>query len=392
MDEALLSENLCYYFWDRYNNQKNNFQDTEGISDQSPIAEYVLFVMSILICVIGLTGNVIVICVIGFIVKTHKCKIWFLNLAFANFVFLLCMPLDAISEFTGNWIFGLVLCKTYNFLYTCNKYSSVFIITALNIERVLSVAKPIWHLRVFSRRICFWICSVIWSVTVIFSFPLILYSSISSDDDGKNECRWYDFRSSLQNTSKEVYDMASGGYSTASESYNLNYEYEWLPHSREQCKDSSCCYSAEMNEWWIYLIFLAKSVIIPLILFGCFIPLCIIVFSNLTIAIIISKSQTVKPPRLYKIVITVVLLYFLTWIPNVIGLIILIKAIFSMDFLLFIKIGTYLPLLEIISDSNCCLSPLIYVLVDQRVQNVLTCSKTTVTRPHVTTENLKLSS
>ncbi|KAE8576433.1 hypothetical protein XENTR_v10004183 [Xenopus tropicalis] len=294
-------------------------QDIESIfQPPPPLTHHVVFVGYILICAIGLIGNALVIYVTGFVMKSHKCKIWFLNLAVADLIYLLCMPLTIAAEFTGNWIFGLALCKTHNFLATCNNYASVFIITALNIERVLSVAKPIWHLRFFSRRICFWICSIIWSVTVIFSFPVIFFSSISTDDDGKRVC------------------------------------------------DCDCCLDAEMIAMWSHMIFVAKTVMIPMLLFGCIIPLCIIVFSNVTIAIKVSKSQTLKPPRLYKIVITVVLVYFLTWIPCAIGLNLAIIAVFTMDFSLFTKIHVYLPLLGMISDISSCLNPLIYALVGQK--------------------------
>ncbi|XP_031750060.1 chemokine-like receptor 1 [Xenopus tropicalis] len=379
MDERLFSENLCYFFWDLIHSQQGGVQDIESIfQPPPPLTHHVVFVGYILICAIGLIGNALVIYVTGFVMKSHKCKIWFLNLAVADLIYLLCMPLTIAAEFTGNWIFGLALCKTHNFLATCNNYASVFIITALNIERVLSVAKPIWHLRFFSRRICFWICSIIWSVTVIFSFPVIFFSSISTDDDGKRVCDWFGFRSSQINISEEE-DYGAYEENTTVIFIPSN-ENGGFPHIREQCKYSDCCLDAEMIAMWSHMIFVAKTVMIPMLLFGCIIPLCIIVFSNVTIAIKVSKSQTLKPPRLYKIVITVVLVYFLTWIPCAIGLNLAIIAVFTMDFSLFTKIHVYLPLLGMISDISSCLNPLIYALVGQKVRNLLMCSKRKKTR------------
>ncbi|KAE8576441.1 hypothetical protein XENTR_v10004189 [Xenopus tropicalis] len=385
MDERLLSENLCYFFWDLIHSQQGGVQDIESIFEPPPLAHHVVLVGSTLICAIGLIGNALVIYVTGFVMKSHKCKIWFLNLAVADLIYLLCMPLQIAADFTGNWIFGLALCKTYYFFSTCNKYASVFIITALNIERVLSVAKPIWHLRFFSRRICFWICSIIWSVTVIFSFPIIFFSSISTDDDGKRVCKQFGFRSSQMDIGEDE-DYGAYGENTTVISITSN-ENGGFPHIREQCKYSDCCLSAKMIEIWSHMIFVAKTVMIPMLLFGCIIPLCIIVLSNVTIAIKVSKSQTLKPPRLYKIVITVVLVYFLTWIPGVIGLNLAINAIFTMDYSLLAKISVYLPLLGMIADISSCLNPLIYVLVGQRVRNLLTCFKRKKTR-----EDIKLSS
>uniref|UniRef100_A0A8C5PI21 G-protein coupled receptors family 1 profile domain-containing protein n=1 Tax=Leptobrachium leishanense TaxID=445787 RepID=A0A8C5PI21_9ANUR len=125
------------------------------------------FVLSMIICVVGFIGNAIVIFSAVFIMKKHQSKIWFLNLAIADFVFLLCLPFHAVAYLNGNWPFGSGVCKVYNFLYAANMHASIFILAALSIDRALAVANPIWHHKFFSQRARYCICAAIWSVTVL---------------------------------------------------------------------------------------------------------------------------------------------------------------------------------------------------------------------------------
>ncbi|XP_053327988.1 C5a anaphylatoxin chemotactic receptor 1-like [Spea bombifrons] len=109
--------------------------------------QYASFVLSVIICVVGLIGNVVVLGVTGFIMKKRQSRIWFLNLAVADLVFLL----------------------------------------SLNIDRALAIAKPIWHHKSFSPKARRRICAIIWSVTVLSSIPAIFLGG-EVETKGKTEC------------------------------------------------------------------------------------------------------------------------------------------------------------------------------------------------------------
>ncbi|KAG8557842.1 hypothetical protein GDO81_016747 [Engystomops pustulosus] len=149
------------------------------------------FVLSIVTCIIGLAANLIVILVTGFLMKKNKYKIWFLNLALADFSFLLFLPLHAVSVIRGSWPYGSTMCKLYNFLTFVNMYSSIYILTMLNIDRTVSVAKPVWHLRFHSLKFCRCMCAVIWVSSAICSVPAIIYSDL--DDDAVCTLSPFDF-------------------------------------------------------------------------------------------------------------------------------------------------------------------------------------------------------
>ncbi|KAM8960412.1 chemerin-like receptor 1 [Pelodytes ibericus] len=319
------------------------------------------FVLSVATCVIGLLGNVIVICVAGCAMKKHQSKIWFLNLAVADLVFLLCLPLNAVAELKGNWPFGSPLCKTYNFLSIANMYASIFIITALNIDRALAVAKPIWHHKFFSCRVCYCICSLIWVITVLSSVPAIFLSN-EVESKKKVECSLFDVEKVQVDTEvPRLYFATSievGAFRTFS---------RYL----DQCNTVQCCADEKAQKVWSQLVSTTESLIIPLLLIGYFIPLCVIFISNIIIVLQVRKSKGGKPSRLYRIIVTVVMVYLLTWTPFVIAEIILLAAIKSMNITLVYKVVLFMPLLSSISGTHSCLNPVMYVLVGSKVRSRL---------------------
>ncbi|OCT60545.1 hypothetical protein XELAEV_18046569mg [Xenopus laevis] len=261
---------------------------------------YISFVLSVLTCALGLVGNALVIWVTGFHMKKHTCKIWFLNLAVADIVFVFCLPLYAVALLTDKWPFGRFLCKVYNYVSTCNMYVSIFIITTLTLDRVLATAKPIWHHKFRSRCICYSTCAVIWIITALSSLPVFFFS-----DEviyGKNvQCRLVNVEQSL--TTLSIRKRAAN-YSAGNDTLSTGSILDTLPVLQTS--------------------FLTNGILIPALVVGYFIPLFVILISNIIIAKQVKKSKSVKPHRLYVIIITVILFFFLTWTPVVIAQIILL--------------------------------------------------------------------
>ncbi|XP_053572460.1 chemerin-like receptor 1 [Bombina bombina] len=421
MEGKMLSENLCYFFWDL-----KNISEPENIpsSITKPAAiKYTSFVVTMIYCIIGLISNAIVIYITGFVMKEKRSNVWFFHLAVADFLFLLFLPFNAVSEFNGSWSYGSHLCKIYHFLSSCNIYASIFIITALNIDRVLSVAKPIWHRKFLSPKVYFWTCTSIWVITVLGS----LLAAFFSDEykiGGKNQCilGYVGHNTSGHsnwsiNQQKQKFPMKNGEDPAKEfddlQGIYLNYYngskrgplvrqisvpsflntvkyyffttfeekiFKKLPPYRQQCKNNECCANEDKLSKWNQMLLTTERLIIPLLAVSYFIPLCVILISNLSIAIKVRKSKSVNPSRLYRIVVTVVLVYFLTWTPLVIAEIIFLVAARKMDFSLVSKISMILPLLTSIAYSNCCLNPIMYVLVGKNVKVILRDSIYSITQ------------
>ncbi|KAM4622290.1 chemerin-like receptor 1 [Discoglossus pictus] len=437
MERSMLSEKLCYFLWDLKKHTQTGIITTSD--NHATILQYTNFALSMLICIIGLVGNAIVICVSGFMMKEKRSKVWFLNLAVADFVFLLFLPLSAVSLLKNNWPFGSHLCKAYHFFSTFNMYASIFIIVALNIDRVLAVAKPIWHLKFLSKRVCYLTCALIWAIAVLSSLPVIFSSDEYKVGDGKQCLLGYiRNRNNVHNISeqrnqeqilkfvKEIFfinevrqkrnvednnateynglptnttwqaiytldmfktnDTPMIHYRTpiftaeavkvlSINIFNLAQEnLEMLPETREQCEANECCANEEELNKFTQMLYFTESLVIPLIVIGFFIPLCVILLSNILIAMNVRESQTVKSSRLYRIIVTVVLVYFLTWTPLVTAQLISLSAARNMNFPLLFKVNLLLPLLANIAYSNSCLNPIVYVLVGRNAKTVLTDS------------------
>jgi hypocretin (orexin) receptor 2 len=88
-------------------NHTNTFTLSLGFYD------WCLILISLTIFLIGLIGNLLVIVVV---IKNAQMRtitnLFIVNLAIGDFlVILICLPTTMINDITGNWWFGLTMCK-----------------------------------------------------------------------------------------------------------------------------------------------------------------------------------------------------------------------------------------------------------------------------------------
>ncbi|XP_077306139.1 chemerin-like receptor 1 [Lithobates pipiens] len=330
----------------------------------SATLSYVNFVLALATCVIGLIGNAIVIFFNIFVMKKHESKIWFLNLAITNFVSLLLLPLHIFSMLQGHWPFGKHICKMFLFVISVNLYASIFILIALNLSRVLSVAKPMFHRRFISQRVSRWTCIMIWMITVFTSLPVFIFSGEFKIGD-KSYCNFNCLKDFDNATFNPTYNLTVPLKleNKVSLEAHKNFYYFF-----KECSSEQCCGDENKLTTWNDIIFSMQCFSIPFLVIGYFIPFCVIIFSNITIAIQARKSQTVNTHRLYKIVITIIIVYFVSWTPVILGQIIFLSAARNMNLIVMFKVITVMPLLCTIAYVNCSLNPIMYVLVGRRAR------------------------
>ncbi|XP_069755624.1 leukotriene B4 receptor 1-like [Narcine bancroftii] len=117
--------------------------DSNGsLSAPLPVDKAVACVILGLACVIGIPGNLIVIWTILVNVKRRSSTLMLiLTLAVADLVMLVTLPFWIYSLGDG-WVFGLVFWKLSVYLIFTSMYSSVFLITAMSVERLVGVLQP----------------------------------------------------------------------------------------------------------------------------------------------------------------------------------------------------------------------------------------------------------
>ncbi|XP_051554101.1 type-1 angiotensin II receptor-like [Myxocyprinus asiaticus] len=124
--------------------------------------------------IIGMVGNSMVVAVIYFCLKLKTvANIFVLNLAVSDLTFLLTLPIWAIYTATGyQWPFGgSFLCKAIASMALLNLYTSIFLLTALSIDRYLAIVHPVQSRQCRTLDYARVTCVAIWVGALFLSLP-----------------------------------------------------------------------------------------------------------------------------------------------------------------------------------------------------------------------------
>ncbi|XP_068255692.1 proto-oncogene Mas-like [Nyctibius grandis] len=125
------------------------------------------------ICLCGLVGNVVVVWFLGFHMKKSPFTIYVLNLAIADFSLLLFLLVILTL-----YIISAVYC-IFSFRYHLSKYilmdlflfwyfASMYLLTAMSMERCLSVLFPIWYRCRRPKHLSGIACGMLWALSGLF--------------------------------------------------------------------------------------------------------------------------------------------------------------------------------------------------------------------------------
>ncbi|NXK50751.1 C3AR protein, partial [Chauna torquata] len=145
-------------------------------------------VIFILVFIVGIPGNGLVIWIAGLKMKRSVNTVWFLNLAVADFMCCLSLPFFIIHLFLHeHWPYGWFLCKVIPSVIILTMFASVFLLTAISIDRCLLVMKPVWCQNHRTVKFISLVCSGTWILAFIFCCPVFHYRETITDD-GKTDC------------------------------------------------------------------------------------------------------------------------------------------------------------------------------------------------------------
>ncbi|XP_077330664.1 C3a anaphylatoxin chemotactic receptor-like [Lithobates pipiens] len=131
---------------------------------------------------VGIPGNALVLWVTGVKMKRTVTTIWFWNLAVADIMCCLCLPLIIVQFFYSNWLYGPVLCKSLPFVILLNMFTSVFTLVAISVDRCILVVLPIWARNHRGVRKAWMTCLAIWMMSFIICIPKFLYRTFSASN------------------------------------------------------------------------------------------------------------------------------------------------------------------------------------------------------------------
>ncbi|XP_030044997.1 neuropeptides B/W receptor type 1 [Microcaecilia unicolor] len=170
-----------------------NTESPYGLNESSPmISNFYLAVPLIysVICAVGLTGNTAVIYVI---LKAPNMKtvtnMFILNLAIADELFTLVLPINIADYLLLQWPFGEFMCKLIISIDQYNIFSSIYFLTVMSIDRYLVVVATVKSKKISYRtyRAAKTVSLCVWMFVTVIILPFIIFAKIH-DEYGRLQC------------------------------------------------------------------------------------------------------------------------------------------------------------------------------------------------------------
>ncbi|KAG7242009.1 hypothetical protein INR49_024627, partial [Caranx melampygus] len=285
-----------------------------------------LNIMSVIIyClafIFGVLGNGVVIWVTGFKMKKTVNTVWFLNLAVADFLFTAFLPLSVTyTALNFHWPFGNFMCKLNSGMTSLNMFASIYILVVISVDRCVSVVWPVWAQNHRNVRKASYVSLGVWVLALILSAPYVV------------------FRDTAPSPLNEEYIRCFNNFPLSNDSTQSLTELRQLRH---------------------------KAMTFTRFFLGFVVPFTVIVSSYAVIIHRLRRNRTLssQSSRPFKIIIAVIITFFLCWTPfHIMQLIELVHFTVSPTFKYAVEIG--IPITLSLAFVNSCLNPLLYVFMGQ---------------------------
>lgn len=142
-----------------------------------------------IVILLGVPGNAIVVWVTGFCMPHSVTSLWFLNLALADLLCCLSLPFLMVPlAHDDHWPYGPAACPAIKGLFYLMMYCSVLQLVVISIDRYLLVTKPVWCQNKRRPRAAAWVCVLVWCAALIGSIPQFVYYREKPFSLKKTEC------------------------------------------------------------------------------------------------------------------------------------------------------------------------------------------------------------
>ncbi|XP_066876375.1 C5a anaphylatoxin chemotactic receptor 1 [Kogia breviceps] len=149
----------------------------QTLSLQTP--DVIALVIFAAVFLVGVPGNALVVCVTGSEVKRTVNAIWFLNLAVADLLSCLALPILFASVVQHNhWPFGDAACGILPSLILINMYASILLLATISADRFLLVFNPIWCQNYRGAHLAWAACGVAWALALLLTIPSFVFRGV----------------------------------------------------------------------------------------------------------------------------------------------------------------------------------------------------------------------
>ncbi|XP_030634179.1 probable G-protein coupled receptor 25 [Chanos chanos] len=175
-----------YYDYDE--NYTHDYEETSSSSSPShlPWSHIYLPALYFLMFFVGVFGNFFVIVVMASKRKRSARLVdtFVLNLAVADLVFVLTLPLWAVSAGQHHlWPFGDPLCKISSYIIAVNRFSNIFFLTCMSIDRYLAVVRLMDSRFLRSNQCMKLTCVLVWLTSLVLGIPSLVFRKVISQDE-----------------------------------------------------------------------------------------------------------------------------------------------------------------------------------------------------------------
>ncbi|XP_061442114.1 CX3C chemokine receptor 1 [Rhineura floridana] len=265
-----------------------------------------------LVFTIGLVGNFLVILTI---VKGGRqnsiTDIFLLNLAISDVLFVVSLPFWA-SYIVRGWTLGNLSCQIVSSFYSVGLFGGMFFITVISFDRYLAIVCATCLMKTRTIRCGYLVSLVIWAMAILFAAP----------------------------------------------------QFVFIRKSESEC---TSLYPEHLQDIWPIVIYAENNII------GFLLPLCIMTFCYLMIIKTLISCKNHRKKRAIKLILLVVIVFFLFWTPYHISLFLQILRFYD-----FFQNCSSLRLLdytmqvtESLAFSHCCLNPIIYAFAGEKFRKKL---------------------
>ncbi|XP_069488924.1 proto-oncogene Mas-like [Ambystoma mexicanum] len=147
---------------------------------EMPAIKTVLNSMCLLVCILGLAGNGIVFFCLGIQIKRNKFTVYILNLSVADFMFLLCVFISKVllivssdlTQFRAQQPDLENILKVLTSVLVASLFgynASIYLLTAISVERCLSVFCPIWYQCSRPKHQSAVVCCLLWMLSCLLN-------------------------------------------------------------------------------------------------------------------------------------------------------------------------------------------------------------------------------
>ncbi|XP_042283444.1 chemokine XC receptor 1-like [Thunnus maccoyii] len=268
----------------------------------------------ILIFIFSVTGNSLLLCIVfRYEDLKNVTNLFVLNLACSDLVFTVTLPFWAIYQL-HYWMFGDFACKFLTAAYFAGYYSSIILLTAMTVDRFITVVLNNWPSKPVKRTRCaVGACVAAWVISIAASVSDVLNVS-------------------------------------------------------EQPKSNSCEALLESSD-----INLSYGLQVSLLFF---VPFAIIIFCYSAILKTVLQASNRKRYRTVVVVLCIVAVFFICWGPY--NLFLFVETLYEPNTECYANKQSEIAytIFRILAYSHCCMNPLLYMLsqkLRRHLMHILHC-------------------